>query len=329
MADVSYVGRWDDTRGQLILVGGIVVAMALVALVLLLNATMFAENIATRGLDPGADRAYDHAAFVEDAGAEIVTSENAPVANHDSWPSVENSISSGVTLVASASERYSFRRFGAYRSVSISSTRQGTVLIQNESREFTNASSPSVPDWTLAQTRGIRNASMSVAASQTANPSSLTDAFTLRIEGSGDGVWEAYVNSTSDDKVMVSTSTNDHCTSSASKATINWTEGTLAGCSFSFAEDSTDDNLSAPYTVKFQNGDKSAGTYRLVVSNHESDESVSTSNFTDPSVSPPGSPWWYPAVYSLEMTVTYDEEKTNYETGVRVAPDEPLQTRPA
>ena len=41
----------DADRGQLLLVAGLVMAVSLVALVVLLNASIYSENLATRGIE--------------------------------------------------------------------------------------------------------------------------------------------------------------------------------------------------------------------------------------------------------------------------------------
>lgn len=330
MADVNLLqDRGEGTdRGQLILVGGIVVALTLVALVVLLNMTLFAGNLATRGIDPGVDRSHDHAAFTEHAGQKILSAENAPEANHDTWMAVHENVMQDVESVGTITENHTLRRFGGHSSVSVGFIRRGAVLIQNDSRPFTSAGNESDQDWRLTTTKGIRDYSMTVNETGTENPKSLDNAFTLRIEGDGGNgaSWYARVNSTSDNKVRLQTSTDEMCESTA-PATINWTEGTFHGCSFEFATNAGTE-LSPPLKVTYENGENASGTYRLIVSNQTSAESINKNKFNDPLSASPESPWWYPAVYSLVLETTYREGDTHYATHVRVAPDESSHTSP-
>lgn len=317
MADVSAVTARGGDRGQLVLVGGIVVALALVALVLLLNTVLFAENVATRGIDPGIDRADDHAAFAEDAAGAVLAGEHAPAARHQTWDEVRTAVVGDVARVSGASRNRSLRRFGGYSNLSVASgPTRGTVLVQNESRRFNDTSNDTA--FTLADTGGVRGFRMTVNATHTISSSS--GAFTVWVNGSGGGTWNASVYEDSN-TVTVETSTGTTCTGRASNATINWTAGTLADCSFAFADGVSD----GPYNVSFRNGDQAYGTYRLVVRNESTDD-VSTENFHDPAST--GSPRRYPGVYSLVVRATYEEGATNYSTAVRVAPDEPMRTSP-
>lgn len=330
MADVNALAarpRGGD-RGQLILIGGIVVAFALVALVVLLNTVLFTEIIATKGIGPEIDRAHDHAAIAGDAGAAIVAGENAPAAGHTTWTQVNESVTQGIDRVSDIVQNRSLRRFGGYSNVSVGSTRRGAVLIQNDTRAFT--SSGGAPTFILAETTGIRDFTTRVDAAGTANPASSEDRFTVTITGNGGNSWHARVYAPDSSTIKLTTSGGTTCTQSAA-TTINWTEGTFGDCQFQFAGGSESD-LTSPFQVSYENGDNASGTYRLVVSDHESaddddDDTVRTENFNDPSGTE--SPRWYPGIYSLVVEATYAEGKTTYETNVRVAPDEPTQTSPA
>ncbi|WP_128905185.1 DUF7261 family protein [Halorubrum amylolyticum] len=62
----------EADRGQLLLISGLVVAVALVALVVLLNASVYGENVATRGIEAADGEALEvRAAAVEETGALI------------------------------------------------------------------------------------------------------------------------------------------------------------------------------------------------------------------------------------------------------------------
>ena len=62
----------EADRGQLLLVSGLIVAVSLVALVVLLNASIYSENVASRGIEAADGEALEvRAAVVEETGARI------------------------------------------------------------------------------------------------------------------------------------------------------------------------------------------------------------------------------------------------------------------
>lgn len=323
MADVTRTrGRRDGderrrSRGQLILVGGLVVAIGLVALVLLLNTVLFAENVATRGIAPGGDRAADHAAFAEHAGTAILEAEDRPASEPADWPTARGNVEADVERVGELATNRSLQRHRAYTTLSVNDSTRGAALVQNASGEF--RSDDGSENWTLSRgTDGIRRFTTTVDAGEMT-----TDAFAVEIEGDGSTTWRAEVNATSGDEVRV-TAVGSTCNSSASAATIDWTAGTLGDCSFPFAVDASGAALEGPLTLRFVNGSNGHGTYFLVVEN--SGGAVVDANFG--AAGSGQSPRQYPVVYSLFIDALYDDLDVTYETTVRVAPGESAQTRP-
>lgn len=317
MADVTSLLADDGrrSRGQLILVGGLIVAIGLVALVLLLNTVLFAENIATRGINPGGERAHDHATFAEHAGATVLRAGDRPTTEPTDWSTARDNITAGMERVAALSRNRSLQHHRAYTNISVNRTTRGAALIQNASRNFTDVDGSD--DWTLATTNGSRRFTMTVNASAM----SASDNFTVEI---ADTPWQANVNGTAGEGVQVSVY-GTTCNTTASLATINWTAGTLGGCSFPFAVDSSGDPLDQPLEIRIANGSQGHGTYFLVVED-EGGNSVDDSNFA--ALGADQSPRQYPVVYSLFLDVRYEDLDVTYETTVRTAPGEPTQTRP-
>ena len=320
MADVSRplagdAPRGGRTRGQLILVGGFVVAVALVGLVVLLNTVLFAENISTRGADPGGERVFDHAAFAQDAGATVLRAEDRPKTEPDTWPEARSRVAADVARVGGIATNRSLQHRSAYTNLSVNRTTRGAVLVQNGSGTLVSDSGTAT--WTLANTSGVRRFTTTLDATRMS-----TDEFEVAIEGRN-GTWRAAVSSTTSDTVRVSAAGTD-CFSTSSKATINWTEGRLGDCSFPFALDGGS-RLEQPLTVRIVDGTDGYGTYSLVVAD-ENGTAVRRANFADPGTG--RSPRWYPAVYSLVLDARYEDEGTTYETTVRAAPGEPPRTRP-
>lgn len=313
------MSRTDRTdRAQLILVGGVVVAFALVALVLLLNTALYAENVATRGLGPGPDRAAEHASLADRAGERVLRHEER--IEYVAWTDAEENATRNLGRVDDAVRTQQLQRHGALASIDVTDVQRGAALVQNDSGEFRSDGGDA--NWTLAtQTGGIRNYTMTVDADNTSSPANVTDAFTVRIENDTDA-WEARVYA-SGSKVVVNVS-GETCESDTSVATINWTRGSLAGCSFPFATDGSGAALDGPYTLRYVNGDEAAGTYHLVVRN--SSDAVETGNFGDPGTAT--NPRRYPAVYGVSLAVDYDGATVDYDVHVRAAPGESENTSP-
>ena len=101
MADVSRFAR--SNRAQFILVSGLLIAVVLVALVLLLNATIYTENVATRGVDSGANDALQYQETVTVGIAGLVEEENER--NHTEWEDVETNVTRGTTILTDRLEQ--------------------------------------------------------------------------------------------------------------------------------------------------------------------------------------------------------------------------------
>lgn len=320
---MAHVTDTISDRGQLVLVGGIVVAFALVALVLLLNTALFAQNIATRGVGPGPDVAAEHAAVTEQATSRIIRHEERT--EYTSWDAAAKNLTRNVDRVETVKRMQEFQRRNAVAEAEVTTIRRGTALVQTDgSREFT-AGGTAAPkeDWTLAETTGIRNFTMTVDATET-DPETAPRTFTVRVIGDDAEEWTAEVYESND---MVEVSSNGKtCTSNAAEATIAWTDGELAGCSIPFAVDSDGNPLDEPYELRFENGVNATGSYRVVVSNQTAEDTVMVDSFGAADTT--DNPRQYPAVYSAVLRSIYEDTSIDYETSVRAAPGEPNQTRP-
>jgi hypothetical protein len=101
MADVSRFARSD--RAQFILVSGLLIAVVLVALVLLLNATIYTENVATRGVDSGANDALQYQATLSAGVGGLVEEENE--GEYSEWEELETNVTRGNTVLTNRLER--------------------------------------------------------------------------------------------------------------------------------------------------------------------------------------------------------------------------------
>ncbi|MFB6161128.1 MAG: hypothetical protein ABEJ61_08130 [Haloferacaceae archaeon] len=324
MADVS--GR---DRGQLFLVGALVIATLLVVLALFLNSGIYAQNVAARNADPGVTGAVEYRRAAVDATAGTMTRLNREDPENNDNDDLEARMAawSNGTAVHGA-----YR--GKGRAVTVSEA-SGTLIGQNATRRFTNATNSSV-DWYLVDdtggdgTGGIRDYRMNVSQTDTLdisgfNATELEDnAFHARIEGSG-GTYDVYVGTNATGATEAINVTVDDGTPASceepfgadGRASVNLTNASVAGARCSALADLAD--ASPDYTIEYRNPMAINGTYELIVLDGGT---IPSNNFNDDPDD--GSPWTADAVYSANVTVFYRARSVTYGTTVEVVPGEEL-----
>lgn len=323
MADLN----GDADRGQLILVTALVIATVLVALVLLVNAAIYTENLATRSTDSGERDALGHRAAVVDGVGGIVDRENA--AEYDDRGELEANVTDGVGALEELLFRAGLEE-GAAATVNTSSMAlvNGTLVRQtDDGRAFLNESGEA--DWRVAS-----DVNRTRAFAATVNRTDLNEttadspdsAFHVVLNDSTDE-WHAYVyenDSNGDIAIAVKNASESDatevCSVDAENTTVEFTSGTLAGegCpGLNWAH-----GLSGRYSIEYVNGDEASGTYELTVRT-EDEGSQETGNLVDgTAVADPGSPYFVPAVYAVEVEIAYESPSLTYRAPVRVAPGE-------
>ncbi|MFB6167459.1 MAG: hypothetical protein ABEJ43_01275 [Haloferacaceae archaeon] len=308
MADLSH---GDRDRGQLLLVAALAIAVAIVALVVLLNTSIYMENLATRDTDTGASEAIAFRNTVEENLWRVVAAENDRT--YASRSTLEGNVSNRTDrFVALTAGRY--RRSGAVAELSNTTFHDGTRLRQTDpTREFTSASGAA--NWTLATSAdGVREFEVNVTGGLTTTATPQSDAFGVNVDGSGGNRWSLYAyNDGGGERIAVKNGTGPVNTNVCSglytqDPRVNLTAGTVNGTAcpaIDFAR-----GTSAPYDVSYQYGNRSTGTYRLT---------VNTSNVGN--VNGPGpttSPYRVPVVYSVTTDVVYRSPTLAYRANVTV-----------
>jgi hypothetical protein len=324
MADL--VGRSD--RGQLVLVTGLAIAVALLALILLLNTAIYTQNLATRDADIGDDDVIEYRATVVDGNGEIVDDENR--AEHDSYDDVRENTSNGIkrtdTLLR---QRHAEHGTNADINDSSITYHEGRLVRQtDDSREFNDAGG--LPDWTMAveveNTRQYTGTVDRSALKTTDAGNATADGFHVRLVENGTATeWNAavYTNGTTNDIALAvepdgAAEPTQVCSVDQATATVDFTDGTLAGepCpGYTWRE-----GVDAPYDITYRNGDQASGSYNVTVNTTGAatvNEPVEIND--DPTG---GSPYAVPAVYSITFSFTYETAEIRYVDTVRVAPGE-------
>ncbi|MGZ0745671.1 DUF7261 family protein [Haloparvum sp. AD34] len=319
----------DTDRAQLVLVTALILGVALIALVLLVNAAIYTENLATRDPDVGDEEVLAYEATVVDGVGGIVDRENAN--EYDTYDAVETNVSAGVETLNDHLER-SRLEHGLVASMNVSNASyvEGRLIVQtNESRNFTAGDGTS--DWTLAENvSAARNHVATVRndklISTNASNASNDGAFHVVLDGDSGNEWHAYVyENGSNISVAVKpggvgnpADAEEVCSVDSTNATIDFTAGTIDGTKcpgLNWGE-----SISDEYDLEYANSENASGTYEVTVRGTD-DNLVNIGDIIMESSDT--SPRFAPAVYSVELAVTYRSPDLEYTTTVRVARGEP------
>lgn len=333
MADVTPAGRGQSDerkqssdRGQLLLVTGLVVAVTLVALVLILNSTIYASNLAVREAGGGDAEAVELRRVAESSVGDLLVRENR--AGHASQAAVEANVTASVRRFGDLLARsYAEDARTADLATDEATLHEGARIRQaNASRAFTSSdASGEQRNWTVAtDTSQMRAVTATVDASAMPAVGTPEAGFHLVLDGGGQ-TWEAYVYesaATGELTVAVKNGTESSpsvaCSTSAPNATVDFTAGTLAGAPCPGLAWAT--GVAAPYDVRFRFGDRAVGTYAMTVNTSDGVASPNDSALGGPGDDGPAS---LPAVYDVVVDFVYETNRVRYADTLRVAPGEP------
>ena len=331
MAHLSGNGR---ERGQLLLVGVLVLAAMFIVLALVVNSAVFAENLATREDVPGSEVAVEYRAELVDGIGEIVVAINEDE-NVTSQSELENHTQNEIAMVRSRGG-LSQAISGAVVEVSYRDATPGHRIAQeNASRNLTDRNA--TEDWTLAEdVTSVRNVGFQLRDVDTGGNFSrgfemtVSNGTTWSLSVSEEGLTGVGADGLGADEVAVTveTGTGDQAEcvrdkpNATSPLTIDVTGGTVDGepChALNRQADTTPMWLGAgvgdPYDIEFDNGGSVNGTYSMVVENASFDASLhSTYNESEPYV--------MDALYDVDLSYAYQNHAVAYEDTLRVAPGE-------
>jgi hypothetical protein len=321
-------GREGDERGQLLLVGVLVLAASFIVLALVVNSAIFTENLATREDVPGSEEAVEYRAEIVDAIGETVVNINEDE-NVTSRSELENHTQNEVAVLHSRGGlTWAIR--GGMVNVSYQNETVGYRIAQeNESRNFTDRSASE--DWTVAEdvTR-VRNVQFELRDVDTGG---FASGFEMSVSSGTTwslSVSEEGLTGLGPDKVAVTveTGTGDQAEcvrdkpNATSPLTIDVTDATADGepChALNRQLDTTPmwlgTGVSTPYDIEFADGQNVNGTYSMVVESASFDGSLhSTYNESEPYV--------MQALYDVDLSYAYQNHAVVYEDTLRVAPGE-------
>jgi len=293
-------------RGQLLLVGGIVLALTFIALAIVVNSAIFTENLATRGDVPGAEGAieYRHETVQAVGGILAAVNDDESIEPDTIEPAVENiSVQGGLQQ----------SRQGRVVNITYLDRESGVRVANNSMGDFTDLSGNE--DWTIAEdvstTRNVQfefespGGNFRVVLNETDSNSywnmTVIDSDELRVE----------VNQAGEPPRSGTCQTaGDLSTVDVTGATVNGAvcqalerEGTGEPLWFGYELDE--------YNIEFENADEADGNYSMILKDTTSLAVDETELDNDGD-----------AVYSVSVTYQYRTSAVRYGTEVRVAPGE-------
>ena len=305
----------DADRGQLLLISGLVVAVSLVTLVVLLNASIYSENVATRGVEAADGEALEvRAAAVEETGTLIDgTNRNRPANHSEAKTAVEDGIAA---LDAYLARAYADRGGVTHVSGNRTTMENGSYVTGDLTANGTgDANATLAAD--VDRTRGFVVEVDPGALASTDAAVAPTDAFYVEFDDGVNETREVYVYADdADGNVTVAVGENGSdpivvCSvSAADRVAVDLTGGTLGDerCPGLWATSAG--ALERPLDVTVERTDAANGTAAATALPASGDSVGSDHTAT-------------PAVYAARIDLRYRTAELRFETAVRVAPGEP------
>jgi hypothetical protein len=296
----------DRDRGQIILIAGFVLAVALVALALVMNAAIYTENLATRSESVDTSDAHAYQRATEQAAREAF--HYAHEVNNGTYAELDANVTDAMEDYDNQTARQAARD-GRIVYVSADTT-EGTNISGGDGGDFNNTND--FDQWTLADdVSRTRQFTIEVSdATALAEP----DGAEFRVVADG-GVDEWVLNMTHDTTsgdvtVGINDSGSyDSCTFTPSGGVfwVNITEQTI--------DDGSCDSLDwgdkpDTYDLEYENASKVQGTYSLIVDADVDDSSYGSN------------PRERDHLYSMTVDVVYETDELAYEADIRIAPGE-------
>jgi len=308
-------------RGQLILVGGLALAVMLVAIALVLNAAIYTENLASRN---DADRIDGANAVRNDVRAGLV---GAVERVDDSESFVEQTDDANASMDEIENETgYYAAQDGASLSIGNVSYDEGWRLARDDEGSFVSPND-SETSYSLADDATVREHSMNVSKDSLREQGEITDPIS---DLAGDDVFNATYNDTSsgvERSVFVYNESNEVtvevynesdvrigsvCNASATGgyATVNVSGGTVGGDSCAALE--FYDDLGSTYDLEYGGTGNADGTYEV------------TANVTGGTAYDQHAPASSATILAAETTITYRSPELYYRTTIRYDPGDPI-----
>lgn len=310
MADLTArLGPPEDghaTRGQIILVAGFALALALIALALVMNSAIYTENLATRSESSGTAAAQTYQRAVANATSEAVRYANG--VNDGGYDALNRNVTG---LVSEASTLMARQQVvsGHVANFSVAATENGTAIADHGNDDFTDAGGNA--EWTLTSGADhVKRFRIKVTDRSELDLSS-DEEFRVVFSNATER-WTLNVSKTPSSTAVVGVNDTDsygECPVSSPQFWVNVSAGTVGGDPCPALDAS---KIPEDFDLEFRNATAIEGNYSLVVDEAEVGRPVFDS----------GGPTADEVLYSVTVEVVYRTPELRYWTEIRVAPGE-------
>lgn len=308
-------------RGQFMLVGALALAVLFVAFAFLLNAAIYTETIASRGTGVEADTVVGYRNAALDAAGGTI--DRLSIGGNRSYASLHGNVTAAMRdWDRAAARQYAIE--GDAPSVEVVSVTNGTRVVQNGTRNFTDADGAA--NWTLAEGVRTRNYTMTVEGNELAasTPSDLLNgnphgAFNVTFE-SASGNYSVYVYVSGGDVALLAEDAdgNDvgNCTRSSGPIAVDFTAGTVNGTDCGALDFYP--ALEGTYEVRYANANQINGTYATTV-----DADHDELNGGHYAAYGGDGPFRSTAIYAADVEVVFRSASVYYRNEQTIAPKAP------
>lgn len=322
MGDVG-VGDTARSRGQLLIITALSLAVLLSLLTLALNTAVFGGVHVAQADDSLSEErgAVQYRNAVRRGVGDLLPAANERYAEYEA---LEGTVANWSGLARGA-----YARDAVATNASMTRASFETRIVQNASGDFTDQSGNT--SWTVAG--NVSEASeyeMNVSDQNlaTGNCTGGGGCFGLTVEGTNGSSWQMFVHDEDTDSdidltVETADGTTESCDTADSSASINVTDGTFEGCSFTSFRD--DPDVDPPYTLRYTDANNVHGTYNLTVGGRlvpDGEEIGIDDSEGDGRYGTTGSPRLDARLVTTNVTVRYRSTSLDYRTEIRIVPAE-------
>lgn len=297
-----------SSRGQIILVAALAIAVTLVALALVVNTAIYTENLATRETVDGSESiAFEQ--MVEESGAALLERVNRDNRTDGDYSSHVSAYRHDIRTLETFNQLHSASS-GRITAVELTDVHNGTAIVQEDSLSAMDDDQGN-STWRLATNvqnsrRFVINVTSISNPPFVVNVTNSTSTWKMNVTNSGDYEIQTYTDGT----------LQGTCNASGSSVTIDVTNGLVnnSACShLEFAE-----GVGKPYTITFEHASNTTGSYHLIVDRQRGDIKTTLSeNYQDPGPDPA----LYTAIYNATLNASVKQPDLSYSTTVTVEPD--------
>lgn len=323
----SKISSHSHSRGQLILIGVIVIGALLISMTVVMNEFIYAQNVESEGVSTEADEIRSLQHMIDMEYGELLIASN----RYDPVP--QENYSAAIKEARTAIRTQEATSQGQILHVSETGKIEGTLLRQTEKRTFSGTNNS---QWNITTTdvRRFQVAidTSSLEAIDSINQSELSDTFHIVVEDDTGTTWTLYLATENGSEIVIAVDNGDgpmnryEADVSSRSVTIDVVTGSVDRAEseqideVSVYEDGFASNLgdTSTQTISFKNPNQVRGEYTLTVPNSPDSDlpmiNGSSSQQKD-------------VIYESQLKVTYESADHYYSDEIHIAPCSQSTTR--